>query len=160
MRGLRSTLALLVVLIGLGAYIYFAAPDDNFSSESDREEVFASLEAADIQEVKVKAESGEVTTLRKQNDAWQIVEPISAPAEAAEVTSLTSALDDVEIVRVIDENPADPEQYGLASPRLQIDFKAAEGKPCQTSRASSTARPSASSAPAASMRSSGTSSSK
>src|SRR5437667_373977 len=46
MRGLRSTIALLVVLIGLGAYIYFVTwkQSDTTDAASKQEKVFASLE--------------------------------------------------------------------------------------------------------------------
>lgn len=129
MRGLRSTIALLIVLIGLGAYIYFVTwrQDD---AGSDGELVFASLEAADIQELKVKSVSGDVTTVRKESDVWQVVDPITARAADPEVSGITSALDQLEITRVIDENPADLTEYGLAEPRIQIDFtSSASGAP-------------------------------
>ena len=81
MRGLRSTIALLVVLIGLGAYIYFvtwkrAAQD----SGPKQEKVFASVLADQIEELKVKAESGDVTTLKKTSGAWTVVAPMAATA--------------------------------------------------------------------------------
>jgi hypothetical protein len=131
MRGLRSTLALLAVLIGLGAYIYFVASQaDVASSAEDREEVFASLESADIQSLKVKGENTDTTTaLRKEGDGWQIQEPVNAPASVSEVSGLTSALAGLEIVRVIEDNPADLSPYGLATPRFEVEFTSAEGKP-------------------------------
>jgi hypothetical protein len=131
MRGLRSTIALLAVLLGLGAYIYFvASKDDLTTTGDDREEVFASLESGDIQALKVKGENTETTTaLMKEGDAWQIREPVNAPAAVAEVSSLTSALADLEIVRVIEEKPADLSPYGLAAPRFEVEFTSAEGKP-------------------------------
>jgi hypothetical protein len=130
MRGLRSTLALLAVLIGLGAYIYFVASDQSVGSGEQREKVFASLEAEDIQRVTVKAENADAATaVQKEGEGWQIVEPVKAPAAASEVSSLTSAIAGLEIVRVIDEKPADFAQYGLATPRFEVSFTSAEGKP-------------------------------
>jgi hypothetical protein len=41
---------------------------------------------------------------------------------------MTSSLATVEVSRVIDENPADVKDYGLAPPRIEIDFKAAGDK--------------------------------
>ncbi len=43
--------------------------------------------------------------------------------------SLTSALGQLEIVRVVDEKPADLKEYGLAAPRIEIEFKSQDGKP-------------------------------
>ena len=47
MRGLRSTIALLVVLIGLGAYSYFVVSKKSDSAATKQEKLFASLEAVE-----------------------------------------------------------------------------------------------------------------
>jgi len=44
------------------------------------------------------------------------------------VSGITSALAQLEIVRVVDENPADLKDYGLAEPRIEVDFKATGDK--------------------------------
>jgi hypothetical protein len=125
MRGLRSTIALLVVLVGLGAYIYYGSPGDN-SGASDEKRVFQSVTSSDIQELTIKAESGDRTTVRKDGDAWQIVSPIQAAAADSELAAATSALANLDVVRVVDENPADLEQYGLATPRVEVEYKAGD----------------------------------
>jgi hypothetical protein len=129
MRGLRSTIALLVVLIGLGAYIYFVTwkrPAQDAGSK--QEKVFAAVQADQIDELKVKAESGDVTTLKKTSGAWSLVTPMTTAASEAETSSVTSALSALEIERVVEENPTDVKDYGLETPRIEIDFKANEGK--------------------------------
>ena len=129
MRGLRSTIALFVVLIGLGAYIYFVTwkrPAQD--SGSKLEKVFASVQADQIEELKVKAESGDVTTLKKASGAWTVAAPMATAASEADASSVTSALSALEIERVIDENPTDVKDYGLEAPRIEIDFKASGGK--------------------------------
>lgn len=124
MRGLRSFLGLLVILIALGAYLYFVeskrTPGD---SGEKRDKVFA-VEADQIEEIRVRSEAGETTTLRKTGSEWQIVEPVSAKPDDAEVSGLTSNLASLEIQRVVDENAADLEEYGLAKPRVEVAFKA------------------------------------
>ena len=130
MRGLRSTIALFLVLAGLGAYIYFVTwKRTGADSATKRDSVFSGVESDKLEEVKVKSATGDVTTIRKAADKWQIVAPITAAAADSEVMSLTSALGQLEIVRVIDEKPADLKEYGLAAPRIEIDFKSTEGKP-------------------------------
>ena len=49
-------------------------------------------------------------------------------ASEPDVSSVTSALTALEIERVVDENPADVKDYGLDAPRIEIDFKATDGK--------------------------------
>jgi hypothetical protein len=129
MRGLRSTIALTVVLAGLGAYIYFVtwkkAPE---TSTSKQEKVFAGVEGDKVEEVTVKSEKGDLTTLKKENGTWNIVAPLMAKADEPESSAIANALGQLEIVRVIDENPADLKDYGLTSPRIEVSFKAASGK--------------------------------
>jgi hypothetical protein len=123
MRGLRSFAALVVVLIGLGAYLYFVeskrTPGD---SEDARDKVFA-VEADAIDEISVRSESGDRTTLRKTGTEWQIVEPAGLKPDPAEISSLTSNLSSLEIQRVLDENAANLDEYGLEPPRFDVAFK-------------------------------------
>lgn len=123
MRGVRSFLVLLVILIGLGAYVYFVESKREPGGEDRLDKVFT-VEAEAIQEIAVKAESGERTTLRKSGDDWQIVEPIAAEPDGAAVSGLTTNIASLEIQRVIDENPPDLGEYGLADPRVEVAFKA------------------------------------
>jgi Domain of unknown function (DUF4340) len=131
MRGLKSTIALIVVLAGLGAYIYFVTWKQDASGDSStskQEKVFAGLETDKIEEMKVKSEKGDTTTLKKANGTWQMTAPIAANADQSEASGITSGLGQIAVVRVIDENPADLKDYGLATPRIEIDFKAAGDK--------------------------------
>lgn len=125
MRGVRSTLALIVILGGLAAYIYFVTwnqPDPN--AAPTQEKVFASLEADKIDEIKVKSESGDTTTLKKEGGAWKITAPVTASADDASVSGVTSGLGSLELTRIVDENPTDLKDYGLVTPRVEVDFKA------------------------------------
>src|ERR1051325_547223 len=131
MRGLKSTIALVVVLAGLGAYIYFVTwkqPDAGADSGKKQDKVFASLDSSKIEEVKVTSAAGDATTVKKNADGWQVVQPLTAKADDGEIGTLTSALASSEIVRVIDENPTNLNDYGLSNPRVEVDFKAAGDK--------------------------------
>ena len=133
MRGLRSTIGLVVVLAGLGAYIYFVTskmPEGGSKTDDAKKQdkVFASLQADKIDEVKVSTAAGDATTLKKDGGAWKITQPSELPASESEVSQVTSALGQVEIVRVIDENPSNLNDYGLSNPRVEVDFKAAGDK--------------------------------
>jgi hypothetical protein len=126
MRGLRSTIALIVVLAGLGAYIYFVTwkmPEGADANAKKLEKVFAGFEADKLDEIKVTSAAGDATTLKKEGGAWQVVQPITAKAEESEVSGITSALGQIEVTRVIDENPTNLNDYGLSNPRIEIDFK-------------------------------------
>ena len=123
MRGLRSTIVLLVVLFGVGGYAYYISRKPAEDVGSKQEKVFGSIQADKIDEIHVKSASGEATTLRKANGVWQVVEPVAARADEGEVSGLTTALSQLSVVRVIDENPTELKEYGLATPRIEIAFK-------------------------------------
>lgn len=129
MRGLRSTFALIVVLAGLGAYIYFVTwktPEGDAGGKK-QDKVFTALQADTIDEIKVSA-GGDATMLKKDGGTWQITQPVAAKADESEVSGITSALSSIDVVRVVDENPSNLNDYGLSNPRIEIDFKAAGDK--------------------------------
>jgi hypothetical protein len=121
-------MALAVVLIGLGAYIYFVASKPSDDAASTQEKMFTGLEADAIEDVKLKAEAGDVTNLKKEGGTWRIVAPVEAPASETDATAIANVLGQMRIVRVIDENPTDLKDYGLDAPRIEVDFKADGGK--------------------------------
>jgi hypothetical protein len=128
MRGLKSTVALLVVLIGLGGYIYFVLAKKPDSTVTKQDKLFPGLESSKIDDIKVKSESGDVTGLKKDAGTWKIVSPMQVSAADQDATSLANALGDIEIVRVVDENPTDLKPYGLDQPQIDVEYKSAEAK--------------------------------
>ena len=130
MRGLRSTIALIVVLAGLGAYIYFVTwkqPEGGDNNAKKNEKVFT-VESDKIDEMKITSAGGDATTLKKEGGSWKVTDPVAATADESEASGIANALSTVEIVRVVDEHPASLNDYGLSNPRMAIDFKAAGDK--------------------------------
>jgi Domain of unknown function (DUF4340) len=122
MRGLRSFLVLLVVALGLGAYLYFVESKREPGSADRKDKVFT-VEADKIEEMTIKSESGDRTTLRKSGTDWQIVQPVTTASDGAAASGLTTNISTLEIQRIIEENPGDLAEYGLAQPRIEISFK-------------------------------------
>jgi Domain of unknown function (DUF4340) len=128
MRGLKTTIALVVVLGGLLGYIYYVTwkqPESGASaSDTKLEKVFPGLQSDKIDEIHVHSESGDSTVLKKDKEGWKITEPVAAAAQESEASGIANALTQLEIARVIDENPASLVEYGLGAPRVEIQFKA------------------------------------
>lgn len=122
MRGARF-LILLLIAIPLGWYAYYDSKKGAVNDTTKRDKVFT-VDADKIDEIEIKSESGDHTTLRKKGSDWEIVQPITAPTDQGAVSGITSNLSSVEIQRVIDENPPDLKEYGLAAPRVEVAFKA------------------------------------
>lgn len=131
MRGAKSLLVLVLILAGLGAYIYFVEskkPETPAAAAGPK--VFA-VKAGAIDEITVKSAAGEQTTLKKAGGSWQITSPVTAPADEAQVSGLVTGLTTADIVRTVDENPGDLKQFGLADPRVVITFRASGARHAQ-----------------------------
>jgi Domain of unknown function (DUF4340) len=129
MRGLTSTLILVVVLAGLGAYIYFVdskRPAQSADSSSATKEKVFTVEADKITELRVSFQ-GESSLLRKDEGGWKMIEPAQIDADPPEAIGVATSLSNVDIVRVVDENATNLEQFGLANPNITVAFKAEGG---------------------------------
>jgi hypothetical protein len=124
MKGLRSTIALVVILAGLGAYIYFVTwkQPDTPDTGKKLEKVFT-VASDKIDEIKVTSASGEAATAKKEGGTWKLVEP-ATPADEGELSGMANTLANVDMVRVVDENPTSLNDYGLSNPRVAVAFKA------------------------------------
>ena len=123
MRGLRSLIVLVLIAIPVGWFAYRESQRTPGDDEPAKEKVFT-VDAEKIEEISITSDSGDQTRLQKSADkGWQIVSPVTAAPDPAEISGLTSNLSSLEIQRVVDEKPADLEEYGLAQPRIQVAFK-------------------------------------
>jgi Domain of unknown function (DUF4340) len=123
MRGVWSTIVLVLVLAGLVSYIYFVDSKRDPSSTTAKEKPFTSVQADDIEEVQIKSADGETTRMQKADGKWEVVEPVKAAADTSEATTIASSLTSLEIQRVVDENASDLKQYGLEPARTEIAFR-------------------------------------
>ena len=123
MRGLTTTILLVVALAGLGGYIYFVETKKPAVSEDAKAKAFTVV-AADIEELQIKVADGDSTRARRSNDTWALVEPIAAEGDGSELTNMASLLASLDVQRVVDEGGSNLEQYGLNPPRIEVAFRA------------------------------------
>jgi hypothetical protein len=127
MRGLKTTIALVLVLGGLVGYIYFVdskrvAPDPNAKPKAFE------VEVDNIDEIEIRSDKGETSRLQRSGDGWQLVAPDKANADTGVVGTVTTNLATLEVQRVVEESPADLKQYGLNPPRVDVGFRAKDKK--------------------------------
>jgi len=125
MRGGKSLIVMLGVAAALGAYIYFVELKRDPSDTAEKKDKVFTVESGKIEELEIRAASGETTTLKKQGDNWQIVSPAGLDVDPTEVTSVTSALETLEMQTTLADNPTSVAQYGLEPVRLSVGFRAA-----------------------------------
>ena len=127
MRGLWSNLTLVLVLAGLGAYIYFVDSKKPASGTTPNEKVFAGVESGQVNELTITA-NGQTSILVKKDSGWQMTAPEATDADVTEASSLATNIASLEQTRVVDENAGDLAPYGLAEPKIKVGFKAEGGK--------------------------------
>ena len=127
MRGMKSTVALLVVLVGLGGYIYFYG--DTAANPGDIQKLFTGLVSDNIETLTVKNDAGETTALKKQDGKWTMTAPFQTRASDLDASGIANALAGLDVSRVVDEAPTDVKDYGLDTPSIEVAFTSTDGKP-------------------------------
>jgi hypothetical protein len=125
MRGGRSLLLLLVLALGVGAYIYFVEMKRDLTDPADRRDKAFSIAAGQIDGMEIHGASGEVTIVKKVGEEWRLTAPVSAPADQAVVGSIASALEGLEIQRILEDTPSSVSPFGLAPARFSVSFTVA-----------------------------------
>lgn len=125
MRGGRSFLVLVVVALGVGAYVYFVESGRDIGPSIVQGDPVFEIETGAIEELQVRSTSGETTTIRQDDGTWSIVEPAALAADAAAVGSLISTIETLTTERTVDDTPASVAEYGLDPARLSIAFRVA-----------------------------------
>ena len=128
MRGLTSTIILLLVLAGLVGYVYWS---DGEQPAADAKAKAFEVSPENIEEVQIRTIDGETARAQRIDTSWQVTEPEKADADAAAVAAITSSLASLEVQRVVDENPGDVKQYGLEPARLEVAFREKDKKDFQ-----------------------------
>lgn len=140
----RTLLVLLVLVLGLGSYIWFYDREQPSSEErAELEKKAIPLKKDEVTAVSIQSDAGTVRLERagvpapKKNDEgddliaepaaeWWIVEPLKARADASLVDGLLAALAALDTVRKLDD--VNPKEVGLDRPRATVKVKTGDGE--------------------------------
>src|SRR5262245_25643967 len=117
---LRSTIVLLLLLIGLGAYVYWVEVPQ--AEQEAKKKTLFEFKADDVTEVSLDYSDHEIV-VRKSGDKWGIVKPIEAAADATTVKNLATALAECEVKKTVTEKASDLSLYGLDNPFVKVTVK-------------------------------------
>lgn len=131
MHGTKSAILLLVVLAGLGGYIYFVDSNRDPAAATANAKAFTDLVADNIEEIEIRNADGATSHVQRVGTDWQLIAPDKADADDGVVGTVTSNLSTLEVQRVVDENPTDLAQYGLNPPRIDVSFRLKDEKDFQ-----------------------------
>ena len=116
-------LAMAVVLVGLGGYIYFVDSKKPASNAPEVKAKVFTVEADQIEEIRFMPKGVQATRADKTTGTWQLVEPEKTDADQGQLSNAASSLASLEITRVVDDTPTDLTPYGLTSAAIEIGFR-------------------------------------
>ncbi len=109
-----KTGVLVLVLAGLGSWIWFVERKQEPKPEGERAKVTVlAVDKAKAKEISLAAAGAETIRLVKEGSGWKVAAPFSAPADASAVESMLTSLEKLEADEVVVEQAANPAEYGL-----------------------------------------------
>ncbi len=123
----RNTLSLAVVLILLGAYVYF------FELEKRGKEKFNKLldfKEEEAEEISLSYPHQEIRFKKESSGTWKLTQPVQAPADESTIGSILSSLSTSDIKRTLEEKPnaEDLKGFGLDKPHVKVSITLRKGK--------------------------------
>lgn len=113
----RNTLLLLLVLLGLGAYVYWVELPE--AEKADRKEKLLDFEADRVDSITLVFPDREIA-LAKTDAGWRLVRPIEAEADEVAVKGVLSMLQSAEVTQELDVDRGDLAPFGLAEPYAAV----------------------------------------
>ncbi|MEO8602156.1 MAG: DUF4340 domain-containing protein [bacterium] len=114
---LRNTAVLALLLLALGAYLYFV--ESKHIAVDDKKEKILDVVADDVTAVTLTYPDREID-LEKRDGVWHMTKPVDAVADDVTVKNLLRAIAEAEVKKTIDDPPADLAPFGLAQPMATI----------------------------------------
>ena len=123
---LFKAIAMVVVLLALGAYVYFVElPREE--AEAAKKKLFT-FEQSEVTEVALTYPDRSLHLKKDESGKWRILQPIETEADEATVTNLVNAIADAEIIRILDDPVQDAALYGLDAPAVKLQVTLKDGK--------------------------------
>ena len=126
----KGTLILLVLCLGLGAFLYFyeIKGGEQRSKAKEGENVVWKVPADDVQQVDLITPAQHITVVRTGDKQWKITAPRPLDADADEINRLVSSASDISRETVIEENAANLAPFGLDPAQTTVALKTKDGK--------------------------------
>ncbi len=116
-----KTGAALLVLAGVGSYIWFVERKHEPKPEGEREKVTVlAVDKAKAKEISLATATGETIRLVKEGSGWKVAAPFASPADTSAVESILTSLEKLEADEVVVEKAASLAEYGLDKPSRTV----------------------------------------
>jgi len=127
MKSLRL-LILAVVVIALGAWIYFFERKMPTTEEARQqaEKVLPNLDRDQVTSLDIVNEHGHFH-LERADGSWHLVQPVEGPADEGAVSALLGQLVNLKAERSFVKGEVDPKAYGLDEAAMKVELKVKDG---------------------------------
>jgi hypothetical protein len=131
----RGTLVLLVICIGLGAFLYFYEIKGGEQREKAKQEQnrLWKVDSAAIQQIDLTMPEEHITAVRSGEKSWKITAPRSVEADSEEINRIATSASDISRESVVEPAASDLGKFGLKPAQVTLRFKTKEGKEYQVS---------------------------
>jgi hypothetical protein len=125
----RSTLILLFIAAGLGAFVYFYELRDGKGRDEKTEtsQPAFTFKREDLAAITV-TRAGQTITLEQRDNQWVITQPVNTAADQTAVDALISGLTDARIERNLTASAEEIKSYGLSEPAVTLEIKLKNGE--------------------------------
>ena len=123
-----KTYAAVLVLAGLGAYIYLVELKKPEGGDAKPKEKVFTLDKAKVGELTIAPAQGEAIRLVREGTGWKMTAPSAVSADTAAVDTMISSLESLEIEEVVADNATKLGDFGLDKPQLSVEALA-QGSP-------------------------------
>src|SRR3989304_1101196 len=106
----RSTLMLLLLAVGIGAYVYFV--EFPKATEETKKKTLFEFKADDVTDVTLTYPDRTIV-LHQGAAGWRLIKPIDAAADDTAVKNLVNAIAECEVKKEIENPQSDLSVYGL-----------------------------------------------
>lgn len=124
---LRSTIIALVVLIALGAFVYFyelPKREENEAAELTADKVFT-IDWEKLEEIRIQRFK-QTVNLRKEGEYWQIYQPVRDLGDTFNINTFIQELQDLKSERVMQDVSERLTDFKLVHPDIKLTVKTAE----------------------------------
>jgi hypothetical protein len=132
----RNTLALAVLFLALGGYLYFV--ENPRHEQAAEQKKLVRFKPDDASEITLTYPDKQIV-LQKTGAGWRIAKPIDVDADQTAVSNLLRAAADAEVKRTLEGGSTSLDVYGLDKPEAIVSIKMVDGTKLPSIRIGKTA---------------------
>jgi len=121
----RNTIILAAVVALFGLYLYYV---EKPAMEREAEQgKLLDFEASEVGKIELESAKGRIELTKGDGGTWTVTAPRQTGADQVTIDGLLATLEDAEVKKTLDEEPADLAPFGLVEPEATVVLTLADG---------------------------------